>query len=361
MKIKKSKHHILSDFRGDRRITDENFLAKTNEEKRKNLVFFTSVLPGPDGELFCGISHAANDILHRFDPESKQFSSLHYDRVAEPEEVKVHRSLQLSKDGTLWAASAGLVTPSRRLTAPGGGIIRVPRGAEQAEKVAVPVTMDYIQTITLDDERQLIHGQTYSCPRYFVYDIASGETQDFGFMGSSTHRSALDDDGGFWGTYFPKNRLFRYDPHRREIQWFDHGLPGVFDKKPGEVDVMLNAGDGWMYLGSSDGSLFRLDPKTADVEYLGHPCLSKRMPGLEVWKDSLLIGCTGDDGNGSLFAYDRDTGAFHLLGPVVDDETGLQLFRVHDLAVMRGGTLAYLGETDVPMRSGYLWECELEI
>lgn len=60
-----------------------------------------------------------------------------------------------------------------------------------------------------------------------------------------------------------------------------------------------------------------------------------------------------------MFAYDRATGTFHQLGPITDGQTGLRLHRVHDLRLV-GERTAYVAETDVPNRSGYLWECELD-
>lgn len=39
---------------------------------------------------------------------------------------------------------------------------------------------------------------------------------------------------------------------------------------------------------------------------------------------------------------------------------GLEENRFHDLRLV-GRELAYVAETDVPDRSGYLWECALEV
>ena len=41
-------------------------------------------------------------------------------------------------------------------------------------------------------------------------------------------------------------------------------------------------------------------------------------------------------------------------------EDGLTLYRPHDLAISGDNTI-YVAETDVPERSGYLWECEVEL
>jgi len=367
--IKQVKHHILRDYSPSSSMADETEAATAaQEDKYENAMAFTCLLYHlNDGQLYCGITAYNNDILYRFDPESKEFTSLHYRDMADPFEVKVHRSLELAADGTIYGASACLYSVDQRLEAPGGSLFKISPGADQAEKFAQPVAHDYIQTISLDDGRGLIYGQTYPVFNFFVHDLQSGQTKDFGFVGSITHISALDDDGCFWGTWdVVQHYLYKYDPSTGQITWFRHSTPGAREDSnrmypgAGPVDCMINGGDGYIYIGTCGGSLCRLDPKTAEVQYLGKPAATARMPGLAVWRDSLLLGAAGDEEGGTVFSYDRETGAFTNLGSIVDSETGLKLYRVHDLRIV-GGSTVYVAETDVPGRSGYLWECEIEI
>jgi len=368
MRIRRVRHHVLRDYTSRGGLSDAADVGRDTDAGRfNNFVAFTSLLPHPDGRLYCGVYCANTDVLHRFDPGTGQFESLHYHEVAEKHEVKIHRSLELASDGTIYGASACLFRCDERLGAPGGSLFRIPVGSNRVEKLCVPAEHDYIQTITLDEKRGLVYGQTYPCFRFFVHNLGTGETKDFGYLGSITHISALDDDGGFWGTWdCSAHWLFRYDPDAEEITWFRHGLPNarqdsnIMYPAAGPIDCMVNGGDGYLYVGTCGGSLCRIDPRTAEVTFLGKPSPSRRLPGLLVWKDSLLLGCSGDEEGGNLFAYDRETNAFHQLGPIVDSETGLKLYRVHDLRLMRED-LAYVAETDVPKRSGYLWECELEM
>ena len=147
--------------------------------------------------------------------------------------------------------------------------------------------------------------------------------------------------------------------------YFRHGLPGgegmanIMYQGAGPVDCMINGGDGYLYIGTTGGTLVRLDPKTAEVKYLGKPYPFRRMPGLTTWKDGLLLGVVGDGGSSFLFTYDRETGTFRDLGSIVAEE-GLALYRPHDLAIWGDKTI-YIAETDVPERSGYLWECEVAL
>ncbi|MBH05768.1 MAG: hypothetical protein CMJ20_05550 [Phycisphaeraceae bacterium] len=366
--IKNIKHYILRDHQSDIVLSDMYELPtrESHPEIFDDNIAFVCLLPHPgDGKLYCGLTAYNTDVLYRFDTESKEFESLHYPEIAEPFEVKVHRSLELASDGTVYGATACLHSVSQRKQAPGGALFKIKPGGDHAEKFAIPVEYDYIQTISLDDERQLIYGQTYPVFNAFSYDLKTGKTKNFGYVGSITHISAIDDSGCFWGTWNENEHfLYKYDPDADEMTWFHHSVPNAKADSSrmyagaGPVDTMINGGDGYLYIGTCGGTLCRLDPKTAEVTYLAKPAPTARLPGLIVWKDSLLLGCMGDDNDSVLFAYDRDNGSVHHLGPLVDTETGLTLFRVHDLRLM-GENTVYVAETDVPDRSGYLWECEI--
>jgi len=365
--VKRVRYHILRDYQKETVDVDADAGKAMSEELRQNYIAFTSLLPAEDeGVLYCGVTSWVNDILYAFDLETRAFRSLRYQDVAEPYEVKVHRSLEMASDGTIYSASACLHDVSRRLDAPGGVIFKVTPGDRRIEKLCTPCPPDYIQTITLDDERRLIYGFTYPVFKFFVYHLDTGEVEDYDYVGSITHISAVDDAGRFWGTWHnTRHFFFCYDPETREIRWTKNALPGAEKDAnrmypgAGPVDVMINGGDGYLYIGSTGGALYRLDPKKGEAEWLGKPDPAARMPGLAVWRDSLLIGVMGDERKSQVFTYDRDNGTFHNLGPIVATEDGLPLYRTHDLAIVGGNTL-FVAETDVPARSGYLWECEID-
>jgi hypothetical protein len=83
-----------------------------------------------------------------------------------------------------------------------------------------------------------------------------------------------------------RHHLYKYDPSARKITFFQHGTPNapkeanIMYVGAGPVDVMINGGDGYLYIGTAGGSLCRLDPKTAQVDYLGRPAPTQRLPGL---------------------------------------------------------------------------------
>ncbi|MAE61517.1 MAG: hypothetical protein CMJ49_09200 [Planctomycetaceae bacterium] len=367
MKIASVKRHVFRDYKGRMESDAASVESNAEDDRLQNYTAFCCLLYHPqEDRLFCGMTAFDSNVLAKFDPGAGRFEDLDYRPIAEPYEVKVHRSLELASDGTVYGATSCLYSLDQRRDAPGGSVFRIPPGATVPEKLAVPVKHDYIQTITLDDQRGLVYGLTYPVFKFFVYHIATGEVQDFDYVGSITHISAIDDNGCFWSTWDAgAHHLFKYDPATRDITYFHHGLPNAAAESnmmyagAGPVDIMINGGDGFIYIGTTGGSLCRLDPRTAEVTYLGKPSPSTRMPGLIVWHDSLLLGCCGDNEGGCVFAYDRDTQKFHLLGPIRDSADDFPLFRVHDIR-LTDPKRAFVAETDAPNRSSYLWECQLE-
>jgi len=367
VKISNVRHYVLRDFKGKMASDFTGSQAEREADQFHNYVAFVCLLNHPrEDRMYCGLTAMDSNVLARFNTRTKQFEPLDYRPVAEPFEVKVHRSLCLAADGTVYGATSCLYSLDKRLEAPGGAIFRIKPGDSTPVKLVVPVPHDYIQTITLDDKRGLIYGQTYPVFKFFVYNINTGEVQNFDYVGSISHVSALDDSGCFWSTWDSNNHfLYKYDPATRKITYFKHGLPNARAEAnmmypgAGPVDCMINGGDGYLYVGTTGGSLCRIDPRTAEVAYLGKPAPTTRMPGLVVWRDGLLLGCCGDNEGSCVFAYDREKKSFHQMGQIRDSVDNLLMFRVHDIC-LAGHQTVYVAETDAPNRSSYLWECRLE-
>lgn len=363
--ISSVKHHILRDV-AKKKVIDDDSRAKQDRDTFENRVAFVSLLSHPDGSIYCGLTAYNRDIFARFDPRTQKFTSLRYQDLAEEFEVKIHRSLELASDGTIYGATATLYTLDKRMRAPGGSIFRFDPRTGKIEKLCIPVKRDYPQTITLDEPRKLIYGMTQPVFKFFVYHMDTGEVEDYDFMGSITHISCLDDDGCYWGTWDTRRHwLFKYDPRTRQITYFDHGLPegamfaDIMYRGAGPCDCMINGRDGYIYIGTTGGTLCRLDPRTAAVTYLGRPHPTQRMPGLKLLDDRRILCAGGDKAGGYLAVFDRKTSGWEHLGDLVDTSTGLKLYRVHDLALSADKKTAYIAETDVPERSGYLWECRI--
>jgi hypothetical protein len=311
--------------------------------------------------LFCGTTNFGNDLLQSFDPETGRFQSMRYQDFGEPYEIKIHRALDLGDDGMLYGATSSLHDVDERQTAPGGKVFRFDPATRTFQCLCIPKPHDYIQTTTLDSARRMIYGMTYPVFDFFAYSIAQQKVVYRQFMRSITHIGAVDDAGGYWGTWGGGHRFFRYDPATNDVTFFRHGLPSgchsIMYAGAGPIDCMINGHDGYLYIGGEQGELFRLDPRNAEVVYLGRPVPSNRMPGLVLGPEGLIFGVAGNDDRTTLFTYNRQNGAFAILGRV-RDEQGQTCFRPHDLCWV--GNCLFVGETDNPRRTCYLWQCQVD-
>jgi hypothetical protein len=98
-----------------------------------------------------------------------------------------------------------------------------------------------------------------------------------------------------------------------------------------------------------------MNPQNIEFDHLGRPSPAPRIPALIMGDDGMLYGTCGDDANVSVFRFDRDKREFETIAQLATDEE--RCFRPHDIARM--GNRIFVGETDNPGRSGYLWELEL--
>lgn len=331
---------------------------------KRNLISTTSVLFHPQRRrIVCGLTAFDTDLMYEFDPDARTWHSLDYPSVSHKFEIKIHRSLCLGKDGSVYGATAGLHREDQRQEAPGGRIFRYDYQAQRYDMLGTPVPPDYIQTITLDEDRGLIYGVSYPVFRFFVFDFRARATRFEQYVGCLPHIMAIDDNGCIWSTWSNRTHyLFKYDPDANRMHFFHHGLPnakeGVNLMFPGmgPIDTMLNGGDGYVYIGMTTGLLVRIVPGTGEVEYLGKPTPEMRIVAMAVGPDGRLYGTSGHLGKVYLFAYDRRKRTFDVFGQLRDSETGTSLFIAHDMCFTDDGRI-FVGETDTMDRAGYLWEC----
>ncbi|MFH1709422.1 MAG: hypothetical protein ABIF71_16105 [Planctomycetota bacterium] len=372
-------HRMLSE------LGYRDFVA--DEDWRHNLISTTSVEYMPARRtVMCGLTSFANDLMYEFDLATGKFISLNYQKVSEKFEIKIHRSLHCMRDGRVMGATACLHREDQRLEAPGGRIFLVNPATREYDFLGIPVPRDYIQTITVDEDRGLVYGFTYPVFNFFVFDIATRKCRRVDYMGSLPHIVALDDCGGYWATWSNRtHNLFHYNPDTDVIKFYDHSFPMtpkscnlmVPDVGPivpvansgqvrpqkrwpsfggGPIDSMVNGGDGYLYIGESFGNLDRLDPKTGEIVNLGKPTEHTRLAAMEVGADGRLYGVSGFFGICHLFAYDTKRGKFEDFGQIVDSQSGVPLFIGHDMCFV-GDRRIIIGETDTADRAGYLWEC----
>ena len=345
-------------------LDDDAGAAAANKRFRKEYYAFTSLeFDERSRRLFCGTTNFSDDLLHAYDPASGQFESMNYAAIGEPYEVKIHRSLCIGGDGCVYGATSCLHGIDEMAKGPGGKVFKFDPAAGTYEVLTVPIPQLYIQTISLDWDRRMIYGMSYPVFEFFAYSLERGEVAYRQYMGSISHIGAVDDDGGYWGTWLGKGKrhnLFRYDPSRNEVTFHDHGFPtpcrNLMYYLAGPIDSMLNGHDGYLYVGHESGELYRLDWRTARLEYLCKPLAGQRLPGLAAGPDGQIVGVGGSDEDTRGFLYDRKTGHCEPLGPIRDEQAAA-CFRTHDCCLV--GDALFVGETDNPRRSCYLWECRL--
>ena len=321
-------------------------------------------------KIYCGMTAFNNDVLYSFDPVACEFESCSYQDVAEKYEVKVHHSLELDSDGMIYGTVGGLHEIDDYMKAPGGCVFRFDPASKKIEKLGIPIPHEYIQAITLDRQRKIIYGVTYITPRVFRFDLGTCTTKDLGPINCYPEAVALGEDGIFWTNWKDaahKLNLLRYDPDKDEVKYFQGGIPSTPVVSPyygksydNEIDTMADGGDGYLYIGTEIGMLYRLEPKTGDVQYLGKPLTELRITALEPGPDGLIYGVGGDNEHVELFTYDKKDGRLQTLGRIVDSETGKVCFRAHDICLMPDGKTVFVAETDTPTRPSHLWRCELQ-
>ncbi len=337
-----------------------------NPDWKRNLISFTSLIYLPErGRVLCGLTAFDGDLMYEFDPSDSTFHSLHYERIGEPFEIKIHRSLVPWQDGRVLGATACLHQEDQREEAPGGKIFALDPATGTYEVIGIPVPHDYIQTITLDPQRQLLYGHTYPIFDWFVFDLTTRQVRRKAYLGSIPHIIALADDGGYWATWNNRHHhLFHYDPDADTITWHRECLPHTKEScslmypGAGPIDSMVNGGDGYLYIGEANGALDRLDPRTGKAESMGRPVPGEtRIAALELGPDGRLWGVAGFRGRCHLFACDRESGAFEVYGHIAT-ASGEALFIGHDICFASRESV-FIGETDTADRAGYLWEVDL--
>jgi hypothetical protein len=361
------RHHQISSYKTKLTAdSDEGFLEaeRTNEEIRRNRHSITSVRAHPSGKVYCGCTNMAGNILYEFDPATATFRDLGFSKIADRHDMKIHRGLWLdAKQNALFFGIASLSPIPAMIGSPGGRICRYDIDAERFDVLGIPMPENYIQATVYDARRQLMYSFHEPTQSFAVWSLAQKQLVRAHCMGSIVHVTDLDDAGGVWGTYSHRHGFFRYDPDADKFE-FPEGCrvptsveaAGIMYIGAGPIDCMVNGGDGYMYAATALCELYRLDPKTAEVVYLGKPFPYDRMPAVLVGPDGWLYGVGGNSDATTMFRFDRETRRFEILGEVRSPD-GAVCFRPHDMAQI--GDTFFIGETDNKTRTGYLWECRL--
>ena len=251
--------------------------------------------------------------------------------------------------------------------------------------LGIPVDGQGIQTMAMDTDRGLIYGLTTPAGRFFVYDIAAQTTETITFGTTYTyvsnhrvHLVEVDKDltdftigeGEFKNKIIAKamhvmsdgslytsgwdGRIVKYDTtvakplDRFSVEAYIPSVPGR--QYWNRVDEIVEI-DGILYMGSSDGYIFRFDPATGDIINYGKPIRAIEVMGItQSTLDGNLYGINGGglDGISRFWCMDSETRGFEIDYPAVN------AFRnrgMADIVCTSDGTIV-MAETD---RVANLW------
>jgi hypothetical protein len=273
----------------------------------------------------------------------------------------VQRSLVVSKDGDVYIGTSPdghllKYTPAGRRR----DHIRIDEAAETTD-LGVPVAGESIYALAIDRGRGRIFGLTYPNGNFFTYDIGSAK---FAVAGKVAERKipgekfeneknigraiALDADGNAY-TSGERGRMFVW--HGGILQKLDVCVPTVLGREVyNRVDAWAAEGDGSvLYGGTSDGYLFRFDPKEQKVQNLGKPLNQYRIRGLVQSQNGKLYGVGGDDDEmARLFSYDPLRGTYEMLGMVDVNRRPYYSWQAYVIGAMAAGPegTVYIGQSE---------------
>jgi hypothetical protein len=367
----KVSYHVFKDFQLDTAsATDEEVLLLNKKHaskiRRLRYSFVSMCYHSPRKKLYLGATNRSGDILVEFDPRTRKFRSCGFGKsgLFTPFDSKIHQGITLDeKADALYFGIATLTPTSQIMDGKGGALIRYDCKKRKFTKVANPTPGDFQQGTIFDLKRKKAYLFT-DRGAFGVYDMKKKQTIRYECMQSTPHNGVMDDRGGIWGTFGAGSHgFYRYNPDRNRFEFPNKAaLPNsakaanVMYPGAGPVDSILNGGDGYIYIGSPLGELFRLDPTCGDVKYLGKPFSGTRLPGMALGQDGWLYLCGAREYGSLLGRYSREEERFEFLGKV-EHQDGTFLDYAHELTVI--DNVVFIGETDNRWRSGYLWECEV--
>jgi hypothetical protein len=369
----KVSYRVFKDFRisglGE---TDEEILAAARKHDAKKFAklrySFVCMRYHPGrGKIYLGATNRAGDILVEYDVKKGSFRSCGFAKsgLLGPCDHKIHKGLWLNeREDAIYFGIATVSPFAESMDSRGGTLVRYDLKTRKFTCLARPTPGDYYQGTCFDFERRkafMFTGRNM----FAAYDLAKKKLVRYESMESVPHNACQDDRGGVWGTATPgRQELYRYDPDTDRF-FFTGGTvtngvaaANIMYSGAGPIDGMINGGDGFLYVGTGLGDFCRIDSKTGQVEYLGHPFPDHRLPGLALGPDGWIYlsgGHTKGRGCG-IVRYNRAEKRFEQLGEVRAPD-GEYLYYTHELVAI--GRTIYLGETDNPSRSGFLWVCEL--
>ena len=255
----------------------------------------------------------------------------------------VHRALVVSASGEVYlGASAGVDNNQQGYTGYAGGrLLKYTPGQDERKPIridqpcattdlGIPVPGEGIYALAIDRARNVIYGLSYPHGQFFAYDIAAAKVTVHGKVAERRipgerfenekligRAIAIDANGNAY-TSGENGAFYRFDAERQRLERLPLTVPTVRGREPyNRVDAWAHDGGGLLYGGSSDGYLFRLDPRKLTVVNLGKPLNQYRIRGLVFARTGKLYGVGGDDdAMARLFSYHPPSGVYEMRGMI---------------------------------------------
>lgn len=276
-------------------------------------------------------------------------------------------------NGQLYAGTMAQTSNKRQA----GHLVQVNMGNAgeiEVKDLGVPVSGESIFTLISNKEGSELYGISYPTGRFFTYNVAAKKTQVFDevtpkekelntlheyAVGPEVYlcKSLIQDNAGIVYGSTAGNRIFAFDPIRKNFQFLETPLPAVWGREVlGQVEAWAKAPDGKLYGGNAgDGQLFMLDPATRKIKNLGKPTMMPRLQALAFGRDGKLYGLAGGaPGYSHLFYYDEKGAGFVDLGnpeftmvaPGIEQGIMWRGFQLSTLATSPDGKYMVIGENE---------------
>ena len=254
--------------------------------------------------------------------------------------------------------------------------------AAETKDLGVAVAGEGIFALGIDRARGVIYGVTQPNGQFFSYNVekatfsvhgkvAEGKVPGEKFENyKNIGRAIAVDAGGFAWVSGEDAAIYRFRLGEQRLEKLPFTAPTVLGREPyNRVDVWAFDPCGTMYGGTSDGYLFRIDPKSMIVENLGKPLNQYRIRGLVFSKNGKFYGAGGDDDEmARLFSYDPARGVYEMLGMIDVNRRPFftwQAYVVDAMAIGANDTI-YMGQSErksklylyFPEPTGNAFACE---
>ncbi len=236
------------------------------------------------------------------------------------------------------------------------------------EDLGIPVPGNTIYAMTFNQDKTKIYGITYPDAHFFIFDIKTRKTRDFGdiltervFGGPERQWRSVpralycSPKTGCVYTSGDNGLIICYDPEKDIIAPTQMRLPGDYYEGnnyyayPVVENFDVDSG-GNVYAGTSDGYLIRLDIGKDETIVLGKPRIMRRLRTMKVGKDNNIYMISGEfERTCKLHTYDLNgMKGFSELGPLSVERSPYYAKRPYEfdaMAIGHDGSV-FCGESD---------------